>query len=130
MALETLKVYEERDIVGHVQAVAPRFAARLKRLAEHPLVGEAVSVGLIGAVELVADKESRAPFEPLGSVGAVCAKNAEGEGLIVRALMDRVAFCPPLIIGEAEIDEMFDRFTRALEATSSHVSSEGLASVA
>ena len=130
VALETLKIYQERDIVGHVQAVAPRFAARLKRLAEHPLVGEAVSVGLIGAVELVADKESRAPFEPLGSVGAVCARNAESEGLIVRALMDRVAFCPPLIIGEAEIDEMFDRFTRALEATSSHVSSEGLASVA
>ena len=58
------------------------------------------------------------------------AKNAESEGLIVRALMDRVAFCPPLIITEAEIDEMFDCFTRALEATWAHVTSEGLASVA
>ena len=130
VALETLKIYEERDLIGHVQGVAPRFQARLKKLGAHPLVGEAAGVGLVGAVELVADKAAKTPFDPLGSVGPVCAKAAEEEGLIVRALMDRVAFCPPLIITATEIDEMFDRFERALETTWNHVTAEGLASVA
>ncbi len=130
VALETLKIYEERDIVGHVQAVMPRFQQRLARLGEHPLVGEASGVGLVGAVELVADKAQKTPFDPLGSIGALCAKNAEAEGLIVRGLMDRVAFCPPLIISELQVDEMFDRFERALATTWTHVTSKGLASVA
>ena len=130
VALETLKIYEERDLVSHVQGVAPRFQARLRKLGEHPLVGEAAGVGLIGAVELVADKAEKTPFDPVGSVGPVCAKAAEEEGLILRALMDRIGLCPPLIITAAEVDEMFDRFERALEATWNHVTSEGLASVA
>ena len=130
VALETLKIYEERKLVDHVRGIAPRFQQRLRGFAEHPLVGEARGVGLIGALELVADKASKAPFDPLGRVGPVCAKHAEEQGLIVRALMDQIAFCPPLIIAEAEIDEMFDRFGRALDATWNWVSAEGLASVA
>ena len=130
VALETLKIYEERKLVDHVRGVAPRFQQRLRGFAGHPLVGETRGVGLIGAIELVADKAAKAPFDPLGSVGPVCAKHAEEQGLIVRALMDQIAFCPPLIIEEAEIDEMFDRFGRALDATWNWVSAEGLASVA
>ncbi len=130
VALETLKIYEERDLISHVQGIAPRFQARLQKLGAHPLVGEAAGVGLIGAVELVADKANKTPFDPLGSVGPVCAKAAEAEGLIVRALMDRIGFCPPLIITADEIDELFDRFERALETTWNHVTSGGLASVA
>ena len=78
VALETLKIYEERDLVGHVQGVAPRFQARLRKLGKHPLVGEAAGVGLIGAVELVADKAEKTPFDPLGSIGPVCAKAVRG----------------------------------------------------
>src|SRR3546814_4649404 len=57
VALETLKIYEERDILSHVKAVSPRFQKRLHALIDHPLVGETRGVGLIGAVEIVADKE-------------------------------------------------------------------------
>lgn len=118
VAVETLKIYEERNLFAHVRKVAPTFLKRLNALADHPLVGEAKGVGLIGAVELVADKATKASHPPAKMVGQACANYAQAEGLFVRALLgDRVAFCPPLIIAEAEINEMFDRFVRALDKT-------------
>jgi 4-aminobutyrate--pyruvate transaminase len=118
VAVETLKIYEERNLFAHVRTVAPTFLKRLNALADHPLVGEAKGVGLIGAVELVADKATKASHLPAKMVGQACANYAQAEGLFVRALLgDRVAFCPPLIITEAEINEMFDRFVRALDKT-------------
>jgi len=127
VALRTLEIYEERGIYGHVARVSPRFQSRLRRLAEHPLVGEARGVGLIGAVELVADKATRRSFTPAQMVGATCMAFAQEEGLIQRAVAgDIMAFCPPMIITEAEIDEMFDRFERALERTAAWVKREGL----
>ncbi len=115
VALETLKIYEERDILSQVRAVAPLFQRRLKALADHPLVGEARGVGLIGAIELVADKASKAPFDPAGRAGATVNALAQENGLIVRAMGDSVALCPPLVISEAEIGQMFDRLTAALD---------------
>ena len=118
VALRTLQIYEERDIYGHVARVAPHFQRRLRKLGDHPLVGEARGVGLVGAVELVADKASRKNFDPAKGVGNMCAAFSQEEGLILRALAgDALAFCPPMIITEAEIDEMFDRFERALART-------------
>jgi 4-aminobutyrate--pyruvate transaminase len=115
VALKTIEIYERRDLVGHVRAVAPHFQKRLKALADHPLVGEATGIGLIGAIELVADKKTKANFDGTKQVGATCARIAEEEGLIVRALLgDRIAMCPPLVITEAEITELFDRLERAL----------------
>ncbi len=115
VALKAIEIYQERDIVGHVRHVAPAFARRLQKLADHPLVGEANGVGLIGAVELVADKKTKAGFDPAKAVAATIGRFCEDEGLIVRPLMgDRIAFCPPLVITEAEIDELFDRFDRGL----------------
>lgn len=125
VAIRTLELYEERDIVGHVQRVAPHFQARLRGFADHPLVGEARGVGLIGALELVADKTTKRSFAPAHGVGAHTASGCEQEGLIVRALGDAIGFCPPLIITEAEIDEMFDRFARALDATERWASAGG-----
>lgn len=116
VAVETLKIYEERDMVGHVRAVAPLFQRRLKALADHPLVGEARGIGLIGALELVADKESKAPFDPVGRAGAVVNGLSQENGLIIRAMGDSVAVCPPLVIGEEDINLMFDRLTTALDA--------------
>jgi 4-aminobutyrate--pyruvate transaminase len=115
VALETLKIYAERDILAEVRAVAPRLQAGLRRLADHPLVGEVRGVGLIAAVELVADKPSRRPFEPPGRVGPAIVRAAQGEGLIVRALGDIIAFSPPLIISEAEVETVFERFASALD---------------
>ena len=115
VALETLKIYEERDIVGHVRAVAPHFQARLRALAQHPLVGEARGVGLIGALELSRDKAARAPFDAKLAVPAQVQAAAQDEGLIIRALRDAVAVCPPLIITRDEIDFLFDALGRALD---------------
>jgi 4-aminobutyrate--pyruvate transaminase len=115
VALKTIEIYQERDIVGHVRDVAPRFQARLKKLADHPLVGETQGVGLIGALEIVADKSAKTSFEPAKAAAATIARLMEEEGLIVRpTLGDRIALCPPLVIVEAEIDEMFDRLERGL----------------
>lgn len=115
VALRTIEIYQRRDLPGHVRHVAPLFQKRLKALAEHPLVGEAAGVGLIGAIELVADKKTKQNFEPAKQAGATLANFAQDEGLIVRALLgDRVAICPPLVITEAEIGELFDRLERAL----------------
>jgi 4-aminobutyrate--pyruvate transaminase len=116
VALKTLEIYQARDIVGHVRHVAPVFQKRLGEFAGHALVGEAVGVGLIGAVELVADKATKKSFDPSKQVAATVARYCEAEGLIVRPLLgDRIAFCPPLVITQAEIGELFDRFARALD---------------
>jgi 4-aminobutyrate--pyruvate transaminase len=116
VALETLKIYEERDIVGHVRAVAPAFLDGLAAFADHPLVGDVRGVGLIAGVELVADKATRAPFPPSAGVGALVMQECERAGLIVRAIGDRIAFTPPLIITPAEIAEMCGRFGAGLDA--------------
>ena len=115
VALEALKIYRERDIVACVRRVAPRFQDGLRRFAAHPLVGEVRGVGLVAGVELVADKATREPFPPARTMGAQVAALAQKHGLIIRAMGDTLAFSPPLIIGEGEIDEMLARFGRALD---------------
>jgi 4-aminobutyrate--pyruvate transaminase len=116
VALRTIELYQKRDIVGHVRRVAPHFLKRLRAFADHPLVGEADGVGLLGGVELVADKKTKKSFDPAKQVGATVNAFALDEGLITRPMLsDRLAFCPPLVIDEAEIDEMFARFQRALD---------------
>jgi 4-aminobutyrate--pyruvate transaminase len=130
VALETLKIYEERDIVGHVRRIAPRLQEGLQRFADHPLVGEVRGVGLIAAVEVVADKASKTPFDPPGQVGAYLAQRTQENGVILRNLMDSLAFCPPLIITEEQIDTLLSAFGRALDETAAWVEQEGLAAVA
>jgi 4-aminobutyrate--pyruvate transaminase len=128
VAIETLRIYEERDIVGHARAVAPHFQARLKSFASHALVGEAAGVGLIGAIQLVASKSPKSFFDPAAGVAMYFSKCAHAHGLIPRPLFgDRVALCPPLIITEAEIDEMFARFSKALDDTAGWAKLKGLA---
>jgi 4-aminobutyrate--pyruvate transaminase len=105
-------------MVEQVAAKAPRFQARLCKLGQHPLVGEARGLGLVGGVELVADKSSKRPFEPKQAVGPHAVGFAQEEGLILRSLAgDTLSLCPPLVITDAEIDEMFDRLARALDRT-------------
>lgn len=121
VALRTLELMEERDILGHVRKVAKRFSEHLDSLRDHPLVGDTRSAGLIGALELVADKPTRRGFEPSQGVVKHCSSACQSEGLIARALGDSLALCPPLIITEAEIDELFARLTRALDQTEEFV---------
>jgi 4-aminobutyrate--pyruvate transaminase len=126
VALETLNIYEKDDILSHVRRMAPRMQAGLRRFADHPLVGEVRGIGLIGAIELVRDKATKAPFDAAQAVGPFLAKRAHQHGLILRALGDSIAFCPPLIINEAEIDLMFERFALALDDTVAMVRERGL----
>lgn len=116
VALETLRIYEERDIVGHVRAVSPAFLDGLAAYADHPLVGDVRGVGLIAGVELVADKATRAPFPVGAGAGMQVQAGCEAAGLIVRAIGDRIAFTPPLIMDEAEIAVMCGRFGQGLDA--------------
>jgi 4-aminobutyrate--pyruvate transaminase len=115
VALETLNIYETDKVFDHVNRVSKHFMSRLNNMASHPLVGEARGCGLIGAVELVANKKTRKLFDPALKVGprvnAICQEN----GLILRARGDALTICPPLIISEAEIDELFDTLTQALD---------------
>ena len=126
VALETLKIYEETDLVGHVRNMAPRMQAALRQFEDHPLTGEVRGIGLIGAIELVADKAAKTPFDAKAGVGGFLAKRAQHHGLIVRPLVDTIAFCPPLIINEDEIDLMFERFALALDDTFEMVRDKGL----
>ncbi len=126
VALETLKIYEERDILGHVRAMIPRFQERLRGFADHPLIGETRGVGLIGAVQMVPDKTKNEVFDPALKVGAAAMKHCAANGLITRALPgDAVALCPPLIITEGQIDDMFDSLGRALDDTLDELTREG-----
>ncbi len=115
VALENLDIIEEKDLVGAARRLAPHFQERLRAFASHPLVGEARGVGLIGALELVADKGTKAALDPPGATGMRLAELCHEEGLIIRAIGDVIAFCPPLVISPADIDELFERFGRALK---------------
>lgn len=121
VALETLKIYEERDIVARVRELHPKMKAGLAELGNHPLVGHHRCVGLIGGLEVVEDKASKQSFEASKKVAAFVAKRAQEHGLIVRPLPgDIVACCPPLIISEAEIDQFMDRLGKALDDAAQH----------
>ena len=125
VAVETLKIYDEIDIAGHVARVAPVMQERLGALADHPIVGETRGVGLIGAVELVRDKETRENFDPW--VATYCNDRCLDRGLILRAAAGAsVAVCPPLIVEEDEIHALFDRFALALDDTRDRVAGERL----
>ncbi len=118
VALKAIEIYARDRLFERAAGLAPQFQARLAGLNEHPLVGEARGLGLIGGVELVANKKTRQAFASGQGVGPRAVRFAEGEGLIVRAVMgDVLTLCPPLIITTAEIDELFDRLTRALDKT-------------
>ena len=118
VALKTLEIYARERIVDKVAAIAPQFQQWLRRLGEHPLVGEARGLGLAGGLELVADKRTKRSFDPKQGVGRRCVALAQAEGLIVRTLAgDTVSLCPPLVISPPQIDELFERLTRALDRT-------------
>jgi len=130
VALETLKIYEERDIIGHVRKVAPRLQNGLReRFAGNPLVGEVRGVGLVAAIELVRDKASKASFDPKLGVGNMLTADINKHGLILRQIGDAQAFSPPLVITEAEIDEMLDRFGKALDDTAARLAARQPASL-
>jgi 4-aminobutyrate--pyruvate transaminase len=118
VALKALEIYARDRVVQKAAERGTQFQTRLKAIGDHPLVGEARGLGLIGGVELVADKKTKRSFAAQHSVAARTVQFAEAEGLIVRAVLgDVLTLSPPLIINAQEVDELFDRLGRALDKT-------------
>jgi 4-aminobutyrate--pyruvate transaminase len=125
VALETLKIYEELGIVSKVRTLAPRFKAGLAATTSSPIVGEARAIGLIGGLEIVADKISKAKFPPeIGAAKLLEAKCLD-HGLILRALGDVIAISPPLIITQDELDDLLARLKRGLADTEIELKRQG-----
>ena len=117
VALETLRIYEDDAILEHVREIIPHFQQRVADLGQHSLIGEARGQGLIAALELVANKETKESFATSLGVATRAGNYALDHGIITRALGDTVNFCPPLIITHAQIDELFDGTEKALDDT-------------
>jgi len=124
VGVKAIEIYQRRDIVGHVRTLSPTFARLVARAAEHPLVGEGRCSGLMGALELAAPGTKG--FETPGRVGPRMAMELLKHGVILRAIGDVIAICPPMIITEAELEEMFDPVEKALDATMAWARTEGL----
>ena len=115
VALRAQQLMQERDIVGHVRRLAPVFAERVSALQEFDFIGHARSVGLIGAIEFSANKQQKTKFDPGHKISAAAVAVVQNHGVILRALPgDIIGFCPPLIISESELHDMFDRIHAAL----------------
>jgi 4-aminobutyrate--pyruvate transaminase len=126
VAVETLKIYEERDTVGHVRSVMGKFQDGIRAFADHPLVGEVRGIGLVAGVELVADKATKKSFEASDGVGPYFAAKALDHGLIIRAIPgDTITVCPPLIITEDEIGDLLRRFGKTLDDTAAWRAKQG-----
>jgi len=122
VALANIELIKRDGLVERVRETSgPYLARQWATLAEHPLVGETRSRGLVGALELVRDKASRARFEPPGRVGALCRDIAVSNGLVMRAVGDTMIISPPLIIDTAQIDELVTLARRSLDITAEHV---------
>ncbi|MGA0610966.1 aspartate aminotransferase family protein [Caldimonas sp. KR1-144] len=126
VAIANIKLIRELKLVEHVRDdVGPYLAEQFKTLEAHPLVGEVQTVGLMGAVQLVKNKALLAPFAPELEVGMVCRGHCFGNGLIMRAVGDRMIIAPPLVITRAQIDEMMALVRRALDLTLADVKAKG-----
>ena len=125
-ALKTLEIYQRDNLFGHAADMGEYLQDKLSEFKNHPLVGEVRGRGLIGAVELVANKETGEAFKDL-AVGAHAKQACQDNGLLVRAVGgNSIAFCPPLIISTDQIDEMIDKFGQALQKTHEYAQQQGL----
>ena len=127
VALETIKIFKDENIIGHVKEISEKFNTKMEQLNVHSIVGNARSIGLIGAIELVQNKKNKTYFDPKIGIGSRIVKNAQKNGLIVRALQgDIVALCPPLIINSKEVDILFNKFNKSIKDTEVELNTERL----
>jgi putrescine aminotransferase len=119
-ALATLDILQEQDIIRTVREdTGPYLQQRWSELADHPLVGETRGAGFVAALELVADKKTRARFDDKGSAGAVCRNFSVDNGLVMRAVGDTMIIAPPLTMSTAQVDELVEKARRALDQAES-----------
>ena len=126
VASANLTILQQENLVPRTRdETGPYLAARWREIAEHPLVGEARSVGLIGALELVRDKATRQFFDQRGEVGTICRDFCFQNGLIMRAVRDTMIIAPPLVISREQIDELAEKAWRCLDLTLARCRAEG-----
>ena len=126
VASKVIDIYQREQLFERAAEVGVYLQSRLREFSDHPLVGEVRGVGMIAALELVANKDSRQPFDG-AAVGAYAALRCQDNGLLVRAMAgNSLALCPPLIITPEQVDEIIDKLGRALDVTLEHVRSESL----
>lgn len=116
VSLETIRIIEERGLVANAAAMGERLRQGLAQFADHPMLGEIRSVGLLAGLELITDKASKSSAFPIGTLGGGMTRELLERGVIVRALGDTIALCPPMTITETEIDDLVDRTGDALMA--------------
>ena len=120
VALKVLEIYQRDEIFQKAAVTGQYMQKRLAEFSDHPLVGEVRGSGLLGAIELVADKNTGQPFVG-GAVGGYAQKMAQDSGLLIRAVAgSSLGFCPPLIITEPQIDELIGKVSIALDKTLEH----------
>jgi putrescine aminotransferase len=118
VAARNIRILQDEKIVEHVREVAaPHLARRWAELADHPIVGEARSKGLVAALELVADKDRRGRFPEPGKTGTLCRDHCFDNGIIMRAVRDTMIIAPPLVITPAQIDELVELARTCLDLT-------------
>ena len=115
VGLKAIDIIMNEGLLENCQAISPYFMKRLKDFEQHPMVGEARGVGLMGALEVVSDKATKEPFEASLSVSEMLANACLDNGLICRPLGQSVVLCPPYIFDRALTDEMFDKIGMALD---------------
>jgi 4-aminobutyrate--pyruvate transaminase len=126
VALKTLEIYERDNVFGHAEKIGVYMQKRLHEFSEHPLVGEVRGSGMIGAIELVANKKSGLAFTD-GTVGNFAMQACQNNGMITRAVAgSSLAFCPPLIVNETHIDEMIEKTAKSLNQTLDFVTKKRL----
>ena len=128
VALENLRILQEEKIVERVRDdTGPYLKTKFEALAEHPLVGEARIVGMMGSLALTPDKASRAPFEAeAGTAGYITRERCFANNLIMRHVYDRMIISPPLVISKEEIDILISRAWTALDEAHAELKAQGL----
>jgi putrescine aminotransferase len=118
VAIANLRILKRERLIERVRDdIGPYLRKGWMKLAEHPLVGEARMVGLIGALELVRDKETLERFPEKKGVGTICRDILVNNGLVMRAVGDTIVAAPPFVLSHAEADEMLDKAWRCLDLT-------------
>lgn len=123
VSIRNIQLMDEWDLVGERgKQTAAHFQACLASLEDHPIVGHTRGVGMLGAIELVADKETQARFEPDGHAGMTCRGHCFDTGVVMRAVGDTMFLSPPLVMTPDEIDEMFRLIRTSLDLTAQSLS--------
>jgi putrescine aminotransferase len=126
VALEALRIQQREKIVERVkQHTAPYFSKRWASLGEHPIVGEARSLGLVGAIEIVRDKAARERFHKDLGAGTRCRDICVNNGLVMRAVGDTMIVSPPLIVEDAHVDELVEKAWKCLDLTAASLEAAG-----